>query len=89
MDLDLSRVLFIATANVVDTIPGPLLDRMEVIRLDGYTEEEKVAIARHHLLRRQLERAALRPDEVEIDRRGAADHRRRLHPGGRGALTRA
>ena len=66
VDLDLSRVLFIATANVVDTIPGPLLDRMEVIRLDGYTEAEKVAIARHHLVRRQLERAALRPDEVEI-----------------------
>ncbi len=66
VDLDLSRVLFVATANVVDTIPGPLLDRMEVIRLDGYTEAEKVAIARHHLVRRQLERAALRPDEVQI-----------------------
>ena len=60
VDLDLSRVLFIATANVIDTIPGPLLDRMEVIRLDGYTENEKVSIARHHLLGRQLERAALR-----------------------------
>jgi ATP-dependent Lon protease len=66
VDLDLSRVLFIATANVSETIPGPLLDRMEVIRIDGYTESEKVAIARHHLVRRQLERAALRPDEVEI-----------------------
>jgi ATP-dependent Lon protease len=66
VDLDLSRVLFIATANVIDTIPGPLLDRMEVIRLDGYTEAEKVAIARHHLVGRQLGRAALRPDEVEI-----------------------
>ena len=66
VDLDLSRVLFIATANVSETIPGPLLDRMEVIRIDGYTESEKVAIARHHLVRRQLTRAALREDEVEI-----------------------
>jgi ATP-dependent Lon protease len=66
VDLDLSRVLFIATANVSETIPGPLLDRMELIRIDGYTESEKVAIARHHLLRRQLTRAALREDEVEV-----------------------
>jgi len=66
VDLDLSRVLFIATANVSETIPGPLLDRMEVIRIDGYTESEKVAIARHHLVRRQLTRAALREDEVQI-----------------------
>ena len=66
VDLDLSRVLFIATANVIETIPGPLLDRMEVIRIDGYTESEKVSIAKHHLLRRQLTRAALREDEVEI-----------------------
>ena len=67
VDLDLSRVMFVATANVLDTIPGPLLDRMEVIRLDGYTESEKLSIARHHLLERQLTRAALRDDEVEID----------------------
>ena len=66
VDLDLSRVMFIATANVVDTIPGALLDRMEVIRLYGYTESEKVSIARHHLVGRQLGRAALRDDEVEI-----------------------
>jgi ATP-dependent Lon protease len=66
VELDLSKVLFIATANVADTIPGPLLDRMEVIRLDGYTEEEKVAIGRHHLIGRQLERAALAADEVTI-----------------------
>ena len=59
VDLDLSDVLFLATANVLDTIPGPLLDRMEVVRLDGYTEDEKVAIARDHLLPRQLERAGL------------------------------
>jgi ATP-dependent Lon protease len=66
MELDLSQVLFLATANVAETIPGALLDRMEVIRLDGYTEDEKLAIARHHLLHRQLERAALREDEVEV-----------------------
>jgi ATP-dependent Lon protease len=66
VDLDLSRVLFIATANVAETIPGPLLDRMEVIRIDGYTESEKVSIARHHLVRRQISRAALREDEVSI-----------------------
>jgi len=66
VELDLSKVLFIATANMADTIPGPLLDRMEVIRLDGYTEDEKVAIARNHLFGRQLERAALARDEVTI-----------------------
>ena len=66
VELDLSKVLFIATANVVDTVPPPLLDRMEVIRLDGYTEAEKIAIARHHLLARQLSRAALGPEELEV-----------------------
>jgi ATP-dependent Lon protease len=66
VDLDLSDVLFIATANVVETIPGPLLDRMEVIALDGYTEDEKVAIARHHLLARQLDRNGLSSDEVSV-----------------------
>ncbi|MGH3183823.1 MAG: endopeptidase La, partial [Streptosporangiaceae bacterium] len=66
VELDLSKVLFLATANVAETIPGPLLDRMEVIRIDGYTEDEKVTIARHHLLRRQLERSGLRAEEVEV-----------------------
>ncbi len=66
VDLDLSGVLFIATANVAETIPGPLLDRMEVVDFDGYTTEEKVAIARGYLLPRQLERNGLREDEVEV-----------------------
>src|SRR5450755_2030318 len=66
LELDLSNVMFIATANVADTIPGPLLDRMEVIRFDGYTTSEKVAIARGYLWPRQLERNGLRPEEVEI-----------------------
>jgi ATP-dependent Lon protease len=64
---DLSRVVFIATANVLDTIPGPLRDRMEIITLAGYTEEEKLQIARRYLVRRQLEANGLRPDQVEID----------------------
>ena len=64
VDLDLSDVLFIPTANVVDTIPGPLLDRMEIVQLDGYTLQEKVAIARDHLVRRQLERNGLDASEV-------------------------
>ncbi len=66
VELDLSSVLFIATGNVADTIPGPLLDRMEVIRFDGYTTSEKVAIARGYLWPRQIERNGLRADEVAI-----------------------
>jgi ATP-dependent Lon protease len=66
VELDLSQVIFIATANVAETIPGPLLDRMEVIRFDGYTVDEKVAIARGYLWPRQRERNGLREDEVEI-----------------------
>ncbi len=67
LDLDLSEVVFIATANVLDTVPAPLLDRMDVIRLDGYTDEEKVFIARRYLLPRQLERAGLGDGELIVD----------------------
>jgi ATP-dependent Lon protease len=67
VEIDLSQVLFIATANVAETIPGPLLDRMEVIRFDGYTVAEKVAIARDYLWPRQRERNGLREDEVTVD----------------------
>ncbi|WP_433603669.1 endopeptidase La [Nocardia sp. CA-135953] len=66
LDLDLSDVLFIATANVLETIPRPLLDRMEMISVDGYTEDDKVAIARDFLVPRQLERNALTTEEVSI-----------------------
>jgi ATP-dependent Lon protease len=66
VELDLSQVMFLATANVADTIPGPLLDRMEVIRFDGYTAEEKLAIAKGYLWPRQRNRNGLREDEVEI-----------------------
>ncbi|GAB7002888.1 endopeptidase La [Nocardioides sp. AN3] len=66
LDLDLSDVVFIATANVVESIPSALLDRMELVTIDGYTEDDKVAIARDFLLPRQLERAALTADEVSV-----------------------
>ena len=66
LDLDLSDVLFLATANVIEQIPQALLDRMELVQLDGYTEDDKVAIARRYLAPRQLERAALTDAEVEI-----------------------
>ena len=77
LDLDLSDVLFLATANMLETIPGPLLDRMEIVQLDGYTEDEKVAIAKHHLFPRQREKAGLRDDELD-------DHRCRVPRDGRG-----
>ncbi len=66
VELDLSQVMFLATANVADTIPGPLLDRMEVIRFDGYTSEEKLAIAKGYLWPRQRDRNGLREDEVQV-----------------------
>ncbi|MBI3546005.1 MAG: endopeptidase La [Gammaproteobacteria bacterium] len=64
---DLSKVLFVCTANQLDTIPGPLLDRMEVIRLSGYITSEKMAIAQHHLIPRQLEKSGLKPGQLKID----------------------
>ena len=66
IEFDLSKVMFIATANVLDTIPGPLRDRMEVVELSGYTQQEKVAIAERHLLPKQLEAHALRTDDLEM-----------------------
>jgi ATP-dependent Lon protease len=66
VELDLSQVMFLATANVADTIPGPLLDRMEVIRFDGYTTAEKLAIAKGYLWPRQRDRNGLREDEVDV-----------------------
>lgn len=66
IEFDLSKVLFIATANMLDTIPGPLLDRMEVVELTGYTDYEKVVIARRHLLPKQLEAHALSEDDLEV-----------------------
>ncbi|WP_327068916.1 endopeptidase La [Kitasatospora sp. NBC_01250] len=67
VELDLSDVVFLATANVLEAIPEPLLDRMELVRLDGYTEDEKVVIARDHLLPRQLQRAGLLPQDVTVE----------------------
>ena len=64
---DLSRVVFVATANMLDTVPGPLLDRMEIISLVGYTEDEKLEIAQRYLVRRQLEANGLKPEQAEID----------------------
>ncbi|SPM36659.1 ATP-dependent Lon protease, bacterial type [Mycobacterium rhizamassiliense] len=80
LDLDLSDVVFLATANVIENIPSALLDRMELVSIDGYTEDDKVAIARDYLLPRQRDRAALNDDEVTITdaalRKIAADYTR-------------
>jgi ATP-dependent Lon protease len=66
LDFDLSRVMFICTANVLDTIPGPLRDRMEIIQLPGYTEEEKIEIARRYLVKRQLDANGLKPEQASL-----------------------
>ena len=89
LELDLSQVLFIATANQADTIPGPLLDRMEVISFDGYTGEEKLAIAKGYLWPRQRDRNGLLDGEVTISDELLRDDRQRVHPRSRRAQPRA
>ena len=86
---DLSGVMFICTANVLDTIPGPLRDRMEIIQLPGYTAQEKLQIARRYLVARQLEATGLKRAAVRDQRRGADGDHRRLHARGRRAQSRA
>ena len=89
LPFDLSKVMFIATANVLDTIPGPLRDRMEVIELTGYTEDEKVEIAKRYLMRRQLEANGLKPEQATITDAAIATDRARSHARGRRAQPRA
>ena len=86
---DLSKVFFVATANVLDTIPGPLRDRMEIIELPGYTQDEKLAIATRYLVARQLKANGL-TERAGLDQRsGAARRHRRLHARSRRAQSRA
>ena len=90
LPFDLSKVLFICTANQLDTIPGPLLDRMDVIQLSGYTEEEKIEIAKRYLVPKQLEAHGLKTKQVSITATGAARSiDPRVHARGRGAQPRA
>ena len=74
MPFDLSRVMFVTTANTLDTVPGPLRDRMEVIQLAGYTEEEKLQIAKRYLVPRQIERNGLKKSQIAFTTRAAGDH---------------
>ena len=80
LPFDLSRVMFICTANVLDTIPGPLRDRMEIISIAGYTEEDKLHIARRYLVPRQLERNGLKPGQLDLHRRGPRARSSRTTP---------
>ena len=86
--VDLSRVLFIATSNQLGTVHPALLDRMEIIQLAGYTEEEKVHIARRYLLPRQMSEHGLPPEAMAVTDAAHADHHQRVHPRGRGAEPR-
>ena len=86
---DLSSVMFIATANTLDTIPGPLLDRMEIIEIAGYTEEEKLQIAKRYLVPRQIERNGLKKSRLTISDRALRVDHPRLHARGRRAQPRA
>ncbi len=85
LPFDLSRIMFITTANMLDTIPAPLRDRMEIISLAGYTEEEKLHIAKQYLIPRQLERHGLKEEQLELHRRRAPHGHPGVHPRGRGA----
>ena len=85
LPFDLSKVMFVTTANTLDTIPGPLRDRMEVIQLAGYTEEEKLQIAKRYLVPRQIERSGLKKSQIALHRPRAAHDHPRLHARGRRA----
>ena len=89
LPFDLSKVMFVCTANVLDTIPGPLRDRMEIISIAGYTEEDKLHIARRYLVPRQLERNGLKHGQLTITDPALRPGHRELHPRGRGAQPRA
>lgn len=84
---DLSKTLFICTANQLDTIPGPLLDRMEVIRLSGYLTEEKLAIAKHHLWPKQVKKAGLTRGQVSVTEGAVCSRPSRAMPGSRGCAS--
>ena len=89
LPFDLSRVMFITTANQLDLVPGPLQDRMEVIQLAGYTEEEKLEIAKRYLVPRQLERNGLAGRSLDVTDEALARDHRRLHARAGGARARA
>src|ERR1019366_5080517 len=83
LPFDISKVFFVMTANTLDTIPQPLLDRMEVVRLAGYSEQEKLEIARRYQIPKQLKEADLSADCLRAERRGVAPDGFALHPRGR------